>query len=265
MYVDVHCHLTQEAFTQDLHEVISRAEQSGLTAIVVNGLEPRSNRRILQLAKQYPIIRPALGIYPIEAINDIVHDLPFKVEPFDVWEEVAAIRREVAAGNVVALGECGLDGHWVGPETFAAQEKVFEALIGIALEYDKPLIIHTRKREQRAMEMLAAHGVKRVDFHCYGGRSKLALKAAEQHGWYFSIPANVRNNETFQKLLKELPEELVLTETDCPYLAPIRGQRNEPANVVGTVSYMAELRAWSVDKARERIWKNYQTLFQVHE
>ncbi len=263
MYVDVHSHLTHEDFAKDLPDVIARAEQSGLTAIIVNGLEPQSNRRILELAAQYPVIKPALGIYPIEAINNIVKDLPFPVKQFDVQEEIASIRREVAAGRVFAIGECGLDGHWVSVETFAAQEKVFEQLIEIALEYDKPLIIHTRKREERAMEILAAHGVKRVDFHCYGGKSKLALKAAEQHGWYFSIPANAKNNESFRKLLKELPEQQVLTETDCPYLAPVRGERNEPANVVGTIKLLAELRGWTEEKAQQQVWQNYQRLFKA--
>lgn len=263
MYVDVHSHLTHEDFSADLPEVIARAEASGLSAIVVNGLEPASNQRTLDLAQTYPIVKPALGIYPIDAVNDQVKDLPFPIRRFDVAEAIAGIRREAAAGRAFAIGECGLDGYWVGEETFQAQEKVFEELIGIALEFDKPLIIHTRKREERAMEILAAHGVSRVNFHCYGGKSKLALRAAEQHGWYFSIPANARNNESFRKLLKELPRELVLTETDCPYLAPVRGERNEPANVVGTVKLMAELRNWSEDGARQQIWTNYTRLFQV--
>jgi TatD DNase family protein len=263
VYVDVHSHLTHEDFATDLPAVIARAIQSGLTAIVVNGLEPCSNQRILEMAQQYSVIKPALGIYPIEAINDSVKDLPFPIRKFHVPDAIAGIRKEVAAGRVFAIGECGLDGHWVGEETFAAQEKVFEELISIALEFDKPLIIHTRKREERAMEILAAHGVKRVDFHCYGGKSKLALRAAQQHGWYFSIPANARNNESFRKLLKDLPQELVLTETDCPYLAPVRGERNEPMNVVGTVRLMAELRNWSEEKARQQIWTNFQKLFQV--
>lgn len=263
MYVDVHSHLTHEDFANDLPEVIARAEQSGLTAIVVNGLEPKSNQRILELAQQYPVIKPALGIYPIDAVNDIAPEMPFPIRKFNVQDAIAGIRREVAAGRVFAIGECGLDGHWLGEETFAAQEKVFEELIGIALEFDKPLIIHTRKREERSMEILAAHGVKRVDFHCYGGKSKHALRVAEQYGWYFSIPANARNNESFRKLLRELPEELVLTETDCPYLAPVRGERNEPANVVGTVKLLAELRNWSEDQARQQVYANFKRLFQV--
>ncbi|MBC7661508.1 MAG: TatD family hydrolase [Chitinophagaceae bacterium] len=263
MYVDVHSHLTHKDFAGDLDEVIKRATEAGLTSIIVNGLEPESNRRILQLAETYPVIKPALGIYPIDAINHLQALIPFPVKAFDVDAEIAFIESQAKAGSIIAIGECGLDGHWVGTETFAAQERVFEALIEIAVRHDLPLIIHTRKLEERAMQILAAHRVTKVDFHCYCGRSKMAIEAAQKHGWYFSIPANARRDGAFQKLLKELPEDLVLTETDCPYLPPEKGQRNEPRNVVGTIDLLSELRGWSVEQAREKVWTNYQRLFQT--
>jgi TatD DNase family protein len=263
MYVDVHSHLTHEDFASDLEQVLERAQLAGLGAIVVNGLEPQSNRRILELAKIHPIIKPALGIYPIEAINDLLGDQTVKASRFKVDDEIAFIEAQAKAGRVFAIGECGLDAYWVGESTFPRQEEVFVKLISIALSNDLPLIIHTRKREERAMEILAHYGVKRVDFHCYGGRVKAALKAAEDHGWYFSIPANARRNEAFQKLLRDLPLALVLTETDCPYLAPQKGARNEPAEVCGTVELLAELRQWTIEQARDQVWANYKRLFSV--
>lgn len=263
MYVDVHSHLTHEDFANDLPEVVQRAEKAGLGAIIVNGLEPRSNRRILDLATRYPIIKPALGIYPIDAINGLTESLPHPVAQFDADQEIAFIEEQIIAGRVFAIGECGLDGYWVGQETFAEQERVFEALIEKAKRHDLPLIIHTRKREERAMEILAHHKVELVDFHCYGGKSKPALQAAEKYGWYFSIPANARRSDSFRKLLKELPRDRILTETDCPYLAPEKGERNEPANVVGTVALLAELRGMSVDAAEDLVWTNYKRLFKA--
>ena len=263
MYVDVHSHLTHEDFAEDLPAVIARAEAAGLGAIVVNGLEPLSNRRILALAQTYPVLKPALGIYPIEAVNDRVGDLPFAVARFDVDAEITFIDEQARLGRVFAIGECGLDAYWVGEETFVRQEEVFTKLIEIALTRQLPLIIHTRKREERAMEILAYHGVKRVDFHCYGGKVKPALKAAEEKGWYFSIPANARRNEAFQKLLRDLPREQLLTETDCPFLPPHKGARNEPREVVGTIEYLAELRSWSLAEAKDQVWSNYQRLFGV--
>lgn len=261
MYVDVHSHLTHKDFSEDLPEVIARAQSAGLKAVVVNGLEPKSNRRILELVESYPLLQPALGIYPLDAVNEQIDELPFPVPQFDVMEEANFIEAQAKAGRLLAIGECGLDGYWVKEATFPGQEKVFIRLIEIAMSTDLPLIIHTRKREERAMEILAHYGVKRVDFHCYGGKVKAALRAAEQHGWYFSIPANAVHNEAFQKMLKQLPPTRILTETDCPYLSPQKGSRNEPAHVVGTVDLLAKLRGWSVDFALERVWQNYQDLF----
>lgn len=261
-YVDVHTHLTHADFAPDCEAVIGRAVAAGLSAVVVNGLEPTSNRAILDMARRHPVVKPALGLYPLDAVNEqIPEGFPFPVPRFDVEAEIQFIRGEALAGRLAAIGECGLDGHWLGAETFKAQERVFEALIGVALEADLPLIIHTRKLEARSAEILAAHGVKKVNFHCFGGKTKLAKDCAEQHGWWFSIPANARVNQAFTKMLKELPLEKILTETDAPYLTPVKGTRNEPANVVGTVAYLAELRGMSVDVARDQVQANYRTLF----
>lgn len=262
-FVDVHTHLTHEDFGGDVDEVVSRAEAAGLGAIVVNGLEPVSNRQILGLAKKHKVIKPALGIYPIDAVNDLLPaDFPHPVPQFDIDAELAFIKAQALQGHVFALGECGLDGYWLGPETFAKQEEVFEGFIKLALEVDLPLIIHTRKLEARAIEILAHHRVKRVNFHCFGGKVKLAIKAAEEHGWWFSIPANAPRNDAFRKMLTELPVEKILTETDAPYLTPEKDTRNEPKNVVGTVKLFSEIRGWSLEQGRDQIWKNFNTLFQ---
>lgn len=263
MYVDVHTHLTHEKFDPDRDQVIQRAIHAGITAIVVNGLEPRSNRAILEMAAAHEEIKPALGIYPVDAVNDrLPSDLPFAVEPFDVDEEIKFIRQQALQGSIAAIGECGLDGHWLPKNTYARQEEVFESLIEIAKASNLPLIIHTRKLEQRSMDILAHHQFGRVNFHCYGGRTKKAAEAAEKHGWWFSIPANARTNQAFTKMLKILPEDKILTETDAPFLAPTRGERNEPAHVVGTIQYLAELKGWSVDEAKQRVWDNYLALFK---
>jgi TatD DNase family protein len=263
-YCDVHTHLTHDRFREDQAEVIARAVDAGLGAIVCNGLNPPSNREILSLSASIPEIKPALGIYPTDAVNEMLPaDYPWRVDRFDVDLEIEFIRQCASRQEIVAIGECGLDGHLVGPETFAAQEKVFEALVAIAIEHDLPVIVHSRKREVRCAEILAAAGASKVDFHCFGGKTKHAQKWAEERGWYFSIPANARVSESFRKMLSSLPIDRILTETDAPYMGPVRGERNEPANVVGTVAFLAELRGWTPDEAKNRIWKNYCTLFEA--
>ena len=261
-YCDVHTHVTHERFRDDQNQVIARAIDAGLGAIVTNGLNPISNREVLALAAATPQIKPALGIYPTDAINKILpEDYPYRVDRFEVDDEIAFIRECAGQKKIIAVGECGLDGHLVGPETFTAQEKVFEALIGVAIEHDLPVIVHSRKREVRCAEILASLGAKKVDFHCFGGKTKHAQKWAEEYGWYFSIPANARVSESFKKMLASLPPEFILTETDAPYMGPVRGERNEPANVVGTVAYLAELRGWQEEDAKKTVWGNYLRLF----
>ena len=261
-YIDVHVHLTHEKFAGDLSEVLGRCRQNRIAA-VVNGLEPVSNRHILDLAKSDPdIVIPALGIYPLDAVNDLLPaDFPHRVGRFDVATEIAFIRAQAATGSIRAVGECGLDGYWLKEDSFAAQEKVFLSLAAIAVEFDLPLIIHTRKLERRAIELMEGHGVKRLNFHCFGGKVKLAQAAAEKHGWYFSIPANARRSESFRKMLTSLPAEQILTETDAPYLAPNVGERSEPMHVMGTIELLAELRGWSLEDAGQRVWRNFNTLF----
>ena len=261
-YVDVHTHLTHDRFRDDLDQVVARASAAGVAAMVVNGLEPESNRQILELAETYEEVKPALGIYPVNAVWDrLPADLPFEVPGFDVDGEIAFIREQARAGRLAAVGECGLDGHWVGEGTFPRQEEVFEAFIEIAMESDLPLIIHTRRLEQRSVEILRHYRPVKVDFHCFGGKTRLAREVAEKDGWHFSIPANARTHTAFTRMLRTLPADRILTETDAPYLGPVRGERNEPANVVGTVECLAELRGWTLEQARDQVWRNYMDLF----
>jgi len=261
-YVDVHTHLTHKAFAGDLPAVIKRAEDAGLGAVVVNGLDPESNRATLEMADTYEVVKAALGLYPVNAANGPLTDgLPYPVPRFDVAGEIAFIREQAQAGRLHAIGECGLDGHWLSEASYPAQEKAFSALIEIAAECDLPLIVHSRKREQRAVDMLAYHGARKVVFHCYGGKLALARKAASEHGWWFSIPANAARNDAFRHLLARLPAEKILTETDAPYLPPKRGERNEPAAVVETIGVFAEERALTHDEAKAKVWSNYRSLF----
>ena len=115
----------------------------GLGKIIVNGLEPQSNRMILKMAEDYDVVQAALGIYPLEACHKfITEDLPFSVVEFDVDSEIKFIEECAQKGLLTAVGECGLDAYWVGEGTFAEQERVFEQLIDIATRHQLPIIIH---------------------------------------------------------------------------------------------------------------------------
>lgn len=261
-YVDVHTHLTDSSFDPDREKIILECKKVGLVAVVVNGTDPESNRMILELADNYDHIKPALGIYPVEAVHKLLpSDYPREYHLFDVQAEIDFINQQAASGKLIAVGECGLDGYCLEQETFMEQEKVLEALVDIGIRHDIPVILHSRKRERRTLEMMEHLGVKKADFHCYGGKTKLAIDAAEKHGWCFSIPSNVHRNQAHQKLLKSLAPECILTETDAPYLAPERGARNWPGTVVETVALLGKLRGWDVSTAMNQVFSNYQRIF----
>lgn len=259
---DVHAHLTHAQFNEDHREVLERARAAGLTSIITNGLNLDDNRAVLELARTESLVKPALGLYPVDAVlpqmREAGVDYPREGEEHGAEAAIDFIERHVDAA--IAIGEIGLDGYWV-PEVFwPQQEVVFRRLVALAVNADKPIIVHTRKRELRTFEILSELQVKRVIWHCFGGKLKLAERITHL-GHYLSIPCHARRSEAFTKILQRLPRGQLLLETDCPYLGPTPGERNEPAHVRLTVEYAAELWGVSVSNALEIFEENYRNFF----
>ena len=261
---DVHAHVTHPTLAPHVDAVVARARAAGVTTIVANGLNPSDNAAIRALAKRVPLVRAAYGFYPVDTVlaelqamgNSYYRDSA----PVSADDGIAWVRDH--AGEAFAIGEIGLDGHWVPEALWPKQEEVFRHLLRIALEAGKPVILHTRRRERRALEIVEELGVTRVDWHCFGGKVNLARSIAER-GHYFSIPANARRSESFTRMLQTLPRERLLLETDCPYLGPERDGANEPANVAGTAVYAAELWGVPVADVESRLAENFTRLFGV--
>jgi TatD DNase family protein len=260
---DVHAHLTSSAFTEDVDEVLTRAKKAGLTTIISNGLNIADNEQVLKLAARHPIVRPAIGFYPVDAVLPAMLeagiDYPREDRDFrSAQETVEWIRNHL--DQAVAIGEIGLDHHWVPEMFWQQQEEIFRSLIALAIEAELPIIIHTRKAEARTLEILEEMGAPKVNWHCFSSRLKLGRRIAEA-GHFLSVPANARRSETFTGLLRSLPREQLLLETDCPYLSPEPGTRNEPANIVGTLAFAAEL--WQQTEAitLAQFEQNFESLF----
>jgi len=260
---DVHAHLTSSRFEGEVHNVLQRAQEAGVSTIISNGLNIADNKKVLALAKTNGLVKPALGFYPVDAV------LPEMLEagvdyPRDDADLVSAKETINWLGEhldeAIAIGEIGLDHHWVPPEFWKAQEDVFRALVGLAMDANLPIIIHTRKAEARALEILLEMGAPKVNWHCFSSRLKLGRRIAEA-GHFLSIPANARRHETFSGLLRGAPREQLLLETDCPYLAPTPGTTNEPANIVGTCQYAAELWGESTENVASQLEENFERLF----
>ena len=264
MYVDVHAHIVHPRFSGEEDTIAERAKRAGVECIIVNGLEPLSNRAVLALCERHQNLYPALGIYPVDAIaNQIAqrhweYDFP-PPTPFDVDAEIAFI--DSVAPKLIAIGEIGLDQYWIKDQS-TAQESVFRKLILVALKHDKPIIIHTRKAEARAFAILQEMNVKKADFHCYGGKLKLAKRIAAA-GYHFSIPPVVVRADSFQRMAQVLPLHSILTETDCPYMGPESGKRNEPANIPVGVTAIAKARGISEEETKIAIRNNFRSLFGV--
>ncbi len=260
---DVHAHLTHPTLLPDIDLLLTRARASGVTTIISNGLNPRDNERVRALAARSELVKPAFGFYPVDTVlAEMVArriDYPRDDEPVSPEEGLEWVKQNAA--GAIAVGEIGLDGYWVPEALWDAQERVFRELVSIALEADKPIIIHTRKREQRCFEILAEMQAERVNWHCFGGRVKLARRIAD-HGHYLSIPANARRHEAFTRMLQTLPKDRVLLETDCPYLSPDRSCPSEPAFVRQTAEYAAELWGLSFDDTQAQLEANFDRLFR---
>lgn len=261
---DVHAHLTHPDLFNDVEAVLGRARAAGVSVIVSNGLNPADNAAVLALSQRFPMVKPAFGLYPVDAVlADMLaagESYPGQREAWPTAEAIAWVRDHV--DQAFAVGEIGLDGYWVKEPFWPAQEAAFRELVRLAMDADKPIIIHTRKRERRTLELLDELGARRVDWHCFTGRLSLAREIASR-GHYLSIPANARRSESFTRMLETLPRERLLLETDAPYLGPDKDARNEPANVRHTVAFAAELWRTSEEAAAGQLARNFEALFGV--
>ena len=253
-FIDSHAHLADPAFDADREQVIDRARQTGAVAIVCIGESIASARRAALIAAAHPgFCYSTAGIHPHDAAT------------FDSARDIADIRELVSAG-AVAIGECGLDYHYdhSPPEQ---QRAAFGAQLALARELDRPVVVHTREAEDDTTAMVAeaaAAGVRGV-LHCYTGSHALA-EVALDGGWYVSFSGIV----TFRKwaddaLLRLVPDDRLLAESDAPYLAPVphRGKRNEPAWVSFTIARLAAARGVEVPSVGAMTVDNARRLFRL--
>lgn len=246
--VDAHAHLDHKQFERDLEKVIERAKAANIKAIINNGLNPETNRKTLEIASEHKMVKAALGFYPTDAVKSGIDA---------VEEEIKFIEKN--KDKIIAIGEVGLDYHWLKGKD-ELQKEIFEKFIGLAKKLDKPLIVHSREAEKDAVEILEKHKCKKVMMHCFNGGLELA-KRCEKNGWYISIPCNVVRSSSLQKIVKEVNINKLLTETDCPLLSAVPGERNEPSKVIGTIEKIAEIKGMDKEEVANNIFLNYQNLF----
>jgi TatD DNase family protein len=243
MLIDSHVNLHAPAFDEDREAVISRALAAGVR-LMVNICDKVSNFEKVRAVAQHPDIWCTVGTHPHEA----------KENP-----QLSAGRLvDIAADpRVVGIGECGLDFHYdLSPREVQAQ--VFRAHVAAARDTGLPLVVHTREADEVMAEILEteyARGPFRILMHCYTSGPELAQRAAALGAW-FSVSgiATFKKADAVRALIRDMPGDRIMVETDCPYLAPTpyRGRRCEPAMLPRILETLAEVRGWSLKEAEAR-------------
>ncbi|WP_329464763.1 TatD family hydrolase [Streptomyces sp. NBC_01431] len=249
---DSHTHLDMQDST--VEEALEKAAAVGVTTVVQVGCDVKGSQWAADIAEAYPNVHAAVALHPNEAPR-IVHGDP------DGWsrqgargaggdgaldEALAEIERLAALDWVKAVGETGLDDYRTGPEGRAAQERSFRAHIEIAKRRGKALVIHDREAHADVLRILREEGApERTVFHCYSGDAEMAELCAKS-GYFMSFAGNVtfKNAQPLRDALAVAPPELVLVETDAPFLtpAPYRGRPNAPYLIPVTVRAMAAVK-----------------------
>ena len=245
---DCHAHLCDPSFAADLGEVLRRAREVGVDAVVAVGETRADAERNLELAERYAgIVRPAAGLYPTHldmAEAERVADL---------------IRRE--RSRLAAIGEVGLDRWKVRDEReLALQREIFALFIDLSIELDLPLNVHSRSAGHYAIDLLRERGAKRVQLHAFDGRAVRAEPAVEA-GYFFSVPPSIVRSPQKQKLVRRLPLTCLLLETDSPVLGPTRDQRNEPANALVSLRAIADLKGVAEEEVAAAVRENTGRLY----
>jgi TatD DNase family protein len=256
LFIDIHSHL-DHPLLKDLDAVIARAKAAGVRHIITNGVDPKTNRISLELAKRYDIVEAALGLYPRDALKKEVEGSEWDIgQDYDVDSEMEFIRKN--ARNILAISEIGLDGV---NGVSQMQQDDFSKMLGLAKDLGKPVVVHSRKAEEKCIEMLSSHSMKKVVMHCFCGKKKLVKQIAD-NGWAITIPTSVVRAQQFQDIAKEVPLTQLFCETDTPYLSPVKEQWNEPANVIESYRKIAELKGMELSEVCQNIYMNYQRIFQ---
>ncbi len=258
---DTHAHYTSHQFDEDRSALLSELPGRGVVGVVDCGTDYDSSRASLALADQYPYVYAALGIHPESIIEE---DTSTNTRFGGDWAaELAAIKPLFDHPKAVAVGECGLDYHWPIPKE--AQLELFEAHLKLALELDKPIIVHDRKAHADVYALLKQYTPKGV-VHCFSGSAEDALMLAEQ-GMYigFGGALTFKGARRAVKAAAALPLERILLETDCPYMAPepCRGRRCDSGLIAHTGEFLAEVRGVDPDVIFAATTENAKRLFGI--
>ena len=252
LLVDSHAHLDGRQFANDLDETVERATENGISHILTIGCDLESSANSIAVAEKYENIFAAVGVHPHDA-TEINADT------------LAKLCSMLSHPKVVALGEIGLD-YYRDRSPRDIQRNAFRQQIRLAKEVGKPTIVHDRDAHDEVVQILKEENAAKVGgvLHCFSGDLEMAKQCLELN-FYLSFTGTITypKNEPIRGIIKEIPIDRMLVETDCPYLSPqkFRGKRNEPAYVRYTAEKMAEIKGLSIEDVARVTSRNCHDLF----
>ena len=250
--IDTHFHIYFEEYDEDRDEVINRAKQV-LDYIIDSGTNPISNKYVVELSKKYSnFLYPTYGYYPVSSekrTNDEINSAyDYLINHLD---------------DYVAIGEVGMDYFFVRDKSLREkQKKVFTGFVEIANEYEKPLLIHGRNCDKKVLNIVNDYeNIPYVIFHCFSGSLKTAKRIMEHDNYFMSFSTMVCYSKHHQDLIKDIPVENIVVETDSPFLALTKEERNEPAFVLRGAKKISEIKNISYDYVDEVTTYNAKKVF----
>lgn len=256
MLFDTHCHLNSEELYPRIDEVIEEAKKTGVRKFLVVGYDKKSSLLALKIAKKYDCCYAAIGFHPTE-----IFDLSEK--------DYQSVMKHIDDEKVVAVGEIGLDYHWIKePEKRELQKEYFIRQIEFANEHKKPITIHNRDSNEDCMEILKEHRpLYGAVMHCYSGSVETMREIVKWDKFYISLggPVTFTNAKTPKLVAEEVPLERLIIETDSPYLTPHphRGLKNEPKYICLVSEEIARLRDMSRKHLDAVLYDNSCKIFGI--
>ena len=259
-FFDSHCHLDDERFEEDREKLIAEIRKADITKFVSAGYSVEGSMKGVALSKTYDYIYTTCGISP--------NDIPQNEE--ELWKDIDIIRdlvkNHIKDKKIVAIGEIGLDYYWEKDlQRRELQRQVFIKQIEMANAMDLPIVIHTREAVMDTLDILKKYTVnKKGVFHCCPLNREL-VKEALKLGFYISFagPITFKNSKNANEIIKMVPNDKMLIETDSPYLAPepVRGTRNDPRNVKYIAQKIAEVKRLTLEEVAKMTYENAKEIF----
>ena len=250
---DTHAHYYDERFDPDRAEVLAALPGAGVALALCPGCDLPSSRASVELAQQYPFLYAAVGVHPEDCAGWQDSDL----------EELRAL---AAAPKVQAIGEIGLDYYWEENPPREFQQHVFRAQLALAQELGLPVIVHDREAHGDSLAIVKEFPAVTGVFHCYSGSVEMAKELVEL-GWYlgFDGPVTYKNARKAPEVLRAVPLERILIETDSPYMAPepFRGKRNDSRYVYRVAEAIAGYKDLTPEAAAAAALENGKRLFRI--